>query len=66
MRIGADSAGASYFAKGIIDEVRISLTKRATAWLKATYNSLWDTLLTYGSEETEAVVTNVMFMFSNF
>ena len=37
----------------IIDELRISKTNRAAAWIKATYNTLWDTLLTYGSEEVE-------------
>ena len=47
------------------DEVRFSSTIRPDAWIKVTYNSLWDTLLTYGSEETEAV-TNVLFMFTNF
>ena len=35
----------------IIDELRISKTNRSAAWIKATYNTLWDTLLTYGSEE---------------
>lgn len=35
-----------------IDEVRVSNTARSAAWIKATYNSLYDTLLTYGSEET--------------
>jgi len=39
---------------GILDEVQISDTARSAAWDKATYNSLWDTLLTYGSEETPA------------
>ena len=35
-----------------LDEVRVSTSVRTAAWIKATYNSLWDTLLTYGSEET--------------
>jgi len=51
---------------GVIDEVRLSNIARSAAWLKATYNSLWDSLLTYGSEETKPSVTNIMFMFSNF
>ena len=38
--------------KEYLDEVRISDVARSAAWEKATYNSLWDTLLTYGSEET--------------
>lgn len=56
------------FFNGIIDEVRISSTNRSAAWIGATYDSLWDTLLTYGSEETAPTgeVTNVLFIFSNF
>ncbi|MBA7534061.1 hypothetical protein ES705_26307 [subsurface metagenome] len=61
-----DGAAAHEF-DGIMDEMRVSDIVRSAAWIKATYNSLWDTLLTYGSEETaEAPVTNIMFMFSNF
>jgi len=41
------------FMDGKISEVRISDINRAVAWLKGTKNTLWDTLLTYGSEETE-------------
>lgn len=40
---------------GIIDEARLSITRRTDAWIKGTYNSLYDTLLTYGSEETVPV-----------
>ncbi len=39
------------FADCKIDEFRFSSTDRSAAWIKATYNSLWDTLLTYGSAE---------------
>ena len=35
-----------YDFQGIIDEVRISSTARSAAWIKATYNSLWDSLIT--------------------
>ena len=49
----------------IIDEVRISDTGRSDAWIKATYNSLWDSLLTYGSEETEEE-DNAIFFGINF
>ena len=49
--IGSHSTGVTYFA-GIIDEVRISNVLRTAGWIKATYNSLFDTLLTYGDEET--------------
>jgi len=38
--------------KEMMDEVRISNATRSAAWMKATYNSLWDTLLTYGDEES--------------
>jgi len=61
--------GATYgWFDGIIDEVRISSTDRSAAWIAATYDSLWDTLLTYGSEETGGTgeATNVLFIFSNF
>ena len=53
---------------GIIDEVRISSIARSAAWIAATYDSLWDTLLTHGSEETGGTgeATNVLFIFSNF
>ena len=37
---------------GKLDEVRITENTRTAAWMNATYNSLWDTLLTYGAEET--------------
>ena len=37
---------------GTIDEVRISNTERSAAWIKASYESSRDSLLTFGSEET--------------
>ena len=55
----------SSFFDGKIDETRISNTNRSAAWLKATYNTLWDSLLTYGDEET-AEVPNVIFIFQNY
>ena len=42
------------FLKGLSDENRISSTNRSASWVKATYNSLWDSLLTYGAKETPA------------
>ena len=51
--IQANNIGRSpygYFV-GKIDEVRVSSTVRSVAWIKATYYSLWDLLLTYGEEE---------------
>jgi intein/homing endonuclease len=43
---------ASSVIDGIIDESRVNTSARSAAWIKATYNSLYDTLLTYGDEET--------------
>ncbi len=40
---------------GIIDEVRWSSTARSVAWIKATYNSNFNTLLVYGKEESSVV-----------
>jgi len=60
------TASANEKFTGIIDEARVSNIARSAAWIKATYNSLWDTLLTYGSEETAPSGTNVLFIFSNF
>lgn len=63
---GIADAGNKVF-DGIIDEVRISTSVRNAAWIKATYNSLWDALLTYGSEETEEEEEdNAIFFGMNF
>jgi len=35
------------FENGFADEIRISNVKRSDAWIKATYHSLFDTLITY-------------------
>ena len=43
---------ARRYTDGIIDEVRISDIARSAAWLKATYHSGDDSLLSYGSEES--------------
>ena len=54
-----DNAGAliigayvstSYTFHGVIDEVRISNIARSASWIKATYNSLWDSLVTFSTE----------------
>ena len=45
--------------EGKIDEVRVSNTERSTAWVKSTYYSNWDNLLTF----SEATFVN--FIFSN-
>jgi len=61
--IGANRNFNDQFFKGIIDEVRISQSIRTAAWTKGTYNSLWDTLLTYGSEKVQI---DALFFGSNF
>ena len=53
-RIG--SVYSSYYKKGaygdgVLDEIRLSHTVRSAAWIKASYNSGNDSLLTHGSEE---------------
>jgi len=63
--IGAYPTIPFAFFEGLIDEPHISSSIRNAAWLKATYNSLWDTLLTYGSEE-EAVIGNAIMFGMNF
>jgi len=52
-------AYSEYYLKGIIDESRISNTVRSAAWIKASYYSGNDSLLTYGSEEKS---TKVLFL----
>jgi len=49
--LGRRVSSTANYADFIGDEVRFSLTNRSAAWIKATYNSLWDSLLSYGSEE---------------
>ena len=53
--IGGRSDGERYFG-GIIDEVRISNVARSAAWIKASYYSGNNSLVSYGSEE--AIITN--------
>jgi len=65
--LGDRSGGGVVPCKYILSEFRVSNTDRTAAWIKATYNSLFDSLFTYGDEETEGVVkTNVLFTFTNF
>ena len=45
------NSGSDKEYDGIIEEVRISNTARSAAWLKATYYSNWDELITFGSEQ---------------
>jgi len=53
-KLGRGSDLNAYYFDGIIDEFRISSNARSAAWLKASYYSGDDNLLTWGSEETGA------------
>ncbi|MBA7572992.1 hypothetical protein ES708_14779 [subsurface metagenome] len=64
--IGKSYPEINRFWDGIIDELRVSNTNRSGAWLLGTKNTLWDTLFTYGDEETEAVAVNAIFFGANF
>ena len=55
--IGADNDNDHHFGNDI-DEVRISKIARSQPWLKATYYSNTDAIITFGSEET--VVANLL------
>jgi len=46
-----------------IDRTAIENTARSAAWIKATYNTLWDSLLTYGREERKEA-GNALFWFN--
>lgn len=56
----------NYNWDGRMKEFRVDSIQRNAAWMKATYNTLWDTLLTYGSEETEEEEVNAIFFGMNF
>lgn len=62
-RIGYNDGG---YVIGLIDETRISNIDRSVAWIKASYNSENDTLLTYGSEELTLLAYNAIFFGCNF
>ena len=49
-------SGAAGFLNGIVDEIEVSDIARSDAWKKGSYNSLLDTLLTYGDEETASIL----------
>jgi len=59
LTLGSRNARAATFMDGILDEVRISNSVRTAEWIKATYNSNFNTLLTYGAEEEPATGTNM-------
>ena len=51
MGIGSKDDYADDFFNGTIDEVRIIKTARSADWIKASYLSMDDVFITYGSEE---------------
>jgi hypothetical protein len=51
---------------GILDDLRISNVVRPAQWIKATYNSGNDSLLTYGAEEGGGVVTSIKDIIGGF
>jgi len=51
LNIGRSITVSNYY-NGTLDEVRISGVARSAAWIKASYNSLNDTLIKYLKEET--------------
>ena len=53
------NAAANIHMAGILDEIRISNIKRSDIWIKATYYSNWDDLITFSEEVA------VTFIFSN-
>jgi len=57
------SGGNIGFMNGAIDEVRVSNTDRSAAWIKATYNSGNDSLITFGSEEEGSAFIPLIIMF---
>jgi hypothetical protein len=54
--------GAYYF-DGKLDEMRLSNSARSAAWIKASYHSGNDTLVSYGSEEVAAVGRSYGYIF---
>jgi len=56
VRVAACLYGGSYvdFWDGKLDEIRVSKTARSEAWIKASYESGRDNLLSFGSEEIGA------------
>ena len=62
--IRRNSSATSRFA-GIIDELRVSDSKRSDAWLKATYYACWDQLITFSIEGTDQVDVRVQIAFGS-
>ena len=62
--IGSARNVTSNVFDGIISEARINSVKRSDAWLKATYNTLFDTLVTLSLSLEEAEDVNVAVNFA--
>jgi hypothetical protein len=56
LNIGRDNRVQNYY-NGIIYEVRLSSIARPTSWTKATYYSIWDDFISYGSAEAKPVIS---------
>jgi len=62
--VGQNYAGTKFgYLSGTLDEVRISDTARSAAWIKASYNSENNSLVSYGNEEG---IDNAVFFGCNF
>ncbi len=57
--LGIARTGVANF-RGIIDEFRISNVVRSDAWIKADYNSCFNTLLSLGAEEISSVTNTLI------
>ena len=55
-----DSGLKSWY--GPLDEFRLLNTCKSAAWVKATYNSLFDSLVTFGSEEVRTLISVPFFI----
>ena len=61
IKIGvAQIEDGNYFLNGTIDEVRISNIARSAAYIKASYNSENDSLLTFGAEAAVATLSDTL------
>lgn len=60
--IGSSPSIATRFWKGLIEEVRISNSDRGIDWIKASYNSENNSLLTFGSEEDVIVRSDTIIL----
>ena len=61
-----DLTNNAKYIKGIIGEVRVSSTSRSIAWLKATYYSNWDELITFKKADEDASIFEEINVFSEF